>query len=204
MSKGRACPVHGLYPSGCPEAPAGSRDVGAPAHPQGPHLSPRPRTPPRSSGTARRSHALPVTVARRNLLIRYLHLWERLPRFGSYFGWMVPQLSIETFFTDMGRWYWNFGSWLEALWQTILIAIYATLFGTASAYVFSFLAARNLAPSRLALFRNPPRFGDGAHGSRARLRGSLRLRLRHRAAGGGARDRDPQLRRTRKTLRRRG
>lgn len=80
------------------------------------------------------------------------HLWERLPRFGSYFGRMVPQLSLETFAADMARWYWNVGSWLKALWQTILIAIYATIFGVVGAYIFSFLAARSLAPSPLARF----------------------------------------------------
>ncbi|MGF1658127.1 MAG: phosphonate ABC transporter, permease protein PhnE [Rubrimonas sp.] len=79
-------------------------------------------------------------------------LWDRLPRFGSYFGRMVPQLSVETFAADMARWYWNLGSWAAALWQTILIAVYATLFGAAGAYAFSFLAARNLAPSPWARF----------------------------------------------------
>lgn len=76
-----------------------------------------------------------------------VHLWNRLPRFTSYFGRMVPDLSFATLWTDLGRWYWNGWKWLSALWQTILIALYATLFGTVLAYVFSFLAARNLTPA---------------------------------------------------------
>lgn len=74
-------------------------------------------------------------------------LWERLPRFGSYFGRMVPELAWATLWDDLVYWYWNGWRWLAALWQTVLIAIYATLFGAALAYVFSFLAARNLTPA---------------------------------------------------------
>lgn len=71
-------------------------------------------------------------------------LWDRLPRFGSYFGRMVPDLAWATLWEDLAYWYWNGWQWLASLWQTVLIAIYATLFGALLAYVFSFLAARNL------------------------------------------------------------
>jgi phosphonate transport system permease protein len=81
-----------------------------------------------------------------------LHLWDRLPRFTSYFGRMVPELSWATLGADLGRWYWNGQVWLSALWQTILIAIYATLFGTALGYVASFFAARNLSPGSTSIF----------------------------------------------------
>jgi len=74
-------------------------------------------------------------------------LWDRLPRFGSYFGRMVPELALPTLGEDLAYWYWNGWRWLASLWQTVLIAIYATLFGAALAYVFSFLAARNLTPA---------------------------------------------------------
>lgn len=74
-------------------------------------------------------------------------LWERLPRFGSYFGRMVPELAWATLWADLAHWYWNGWHWLASLWQTILIAVYATIFGVVLAYVFSFLAARNLSPA---------------------------------------------------------
>jgi phosphonate transport system permease protein len=74
-------------------------------------------------------------------------LWERLPRFGSYFGRMVPELAWATLGADLAYWYWNGWQWLNSLWQTVLIAIYATLFGAVFAYLFSFLAARNLTPA---------------------------------------------------------
>ena len=75
-------------------------------------------------------------------------LWERLPRFGSYFGRMVPELAWATLGADLAYWYWNGWQWLNSLCQTVLIAIYATLFGAVFAYLFSFLAARNLTPAR--------------------------------------------------------
>jgi len=74
-------------------------------------------------------------------------LWERLPRFGSYFGRMVPELAWATLRDDLAYWYWNGWHWLASLWQTLLIALYATMFGVVLAYVFSFLAARNLSPA---------------------------------------------------------
>jgi phosphonate transport system permease protein len=74
-------------------------------------------------------------------------LWERLPRFGSYFGRMVPELAWATLWGDLAYWYWNGWHWLASLWQTLLIALYATMFGVVLAYVFSFLAARNLSPA---------------------------------------------------------
>lgn len=81
-----------------------------------------------------------------------VHLWNRLPRFGSYFGRMVPELAWATLWSDLASWYWNGRVWLAALWQTILIAIYATLIGVVFGYVGSFFAARNLAPGRISCF----------------------------------------------------
>ena len=81
-----------------------------------------------------------------------VHLWKRLPRFASYFGRMVPEIAWATLWVDLARWYWNVSVWLEALWQTILIAIYATLLGVVFGYVASFFAARNLSPGSKSIF----------------------------------------------------
>ena len=80
------------------------------------------------------------------------HLWKRLPRFASYFGRMVPEIAWATLWVDLARWYWNVSVWLAALWQTILIAIYATLLGVVFGYVASFFAARNLSPGSKSIF----------------------------------------------------
>lgn len=81
-----------------------------------------------------------------------IHLWKRLPRFASYFGRMVPDLAWSTLLTDIGRWYWNGWVWLAALWQTILIAIYATLIGIVFGFIASFFGARNLSPNTSCIF----------------------------------------------------
>lgn len=80
------------------------------------------------------------------------HLWKRLPRFTSYFGRMVPDLSWTSLWPDLARWYWNGWVWLSALFQTILIAIYATLIGVVFGFVASFLGARNLSPNKSSIF----------------------------------------------------
>ncbi|MFN3293411.1 MAG: phosphonate ABC transporter, permease protein PhnE [Gemmobacter sp.] len=74
-------------------------------------------------------------------------LWARMDRFGSYFGKMVPVLSLETFAADMAHWFRRFDRWFAGLIDTILIAFYATVFGTAFAVAGAFVAARNLAPA---------------------------------------------------------
>jgi len=81
-----------------------------------------------------------------------VHLWKRLPRFASYFGRMVPEIAWATLWVDLARWYWNVSVWLAALWQTILIAIYATLLGVVFGYVASFFAARNLSLGSKSIF----------------------------------------------------
>lgn len=91
--------------------------------------------------------AILIALSARLGEVDLLHLWNRLPRFTSYFGRMVPDLNWATLGTDLGRWYWNGWKWLASLWQTVLIAVYATLVGAALAYVFSFLAARSLTPA---------------------------------------------------------
>lgn len=84
--------------------------------------------------------------------VNIIHLWERLPRFTSYFGRMVPDLAWNSLNEDLSEWYWNGHVWVKALWQTILIAIYATIFGTVLGYLFSFLAANNLSPNKSSSF----------------------------------------------------
>lgn len=73
-------------------------------------------------------------------------LWDRADRFGSYFGRMVPVLGIETFATDLSRWFRRFDEWFAGLVDTILIAFYATVFGAGLALLGAFVAARNLSP----------------------------------------------------------
>ncbi|WP_227286900.1 phosphonate ABC transporter, permease protein PhnE [Boseongicola sp. H5] len=81
-----------------------------------------------------------------------------IPRIFEYFGTIIPDLQWGSLLegrTEEGRavpgsityWYTDFWLYLELIWETILMAITATLIGTAVAFVLSFPAAANLAPN---------------------------------------------------------
>jgi phosphonate transport system permease protein len=69
---------------------------------------------------------------------------EGLPAFFNYFYETLPNLHIETFSHDISDWYWGIDKWLLALWDTVLIAFLATLFGFIFAFLLCFPASRNL------------------------------------------------------------
>ncbi len=81
-----------------------------------------------------------------------------LPRIAEYFATIMPDLSWDVLFagrTEDGRavagsityWYTDFWTYIELLWETILMAMTASLIGSAVAFVLSFPAAANLAPN---------------------------------------------------------
>ncbi len=81
-----------------------------------------------------------------------------VPRIFEYFGTIIPDLEWSNLFagrTEEGRavpgsltyWYTDFWTYAALIWETILMAITATLIGAAVAFVLSFPAASNLAPN---------------------------------------------------------
>jgi phosphonate transport system permease protein len=81
-----------------------------------------------------------------------------IPRIFEYFATITPDLQWDVLFagrTEDGRavpgsitfWYTDFWTYVELIWETILMAITATLIGTAVAFALSFPAAANLAPN---------------------------------------------------------
>ncbi|PWK58095.1 phosphonate ABC transporter, permease protein PhnE [Roseicyclus mahoneyensis] len=81
-----------------------------------------------------------------------------VPRIFEYFGTIMPDLQWSVLFegrTEEGRavpgsltfWYTDFWTYMRLIWETILMAITATLIGAAVAFVLSFPAAANLAPN---------------------------------------------------------
>jgi len=85
-------------------------------------------------------------------------LAEGVPRIFEYFGTIIPDLQWDRLFEGRDAqgnavpgsitfWYTDFWDYVRLLWETILMAITATLLGTAVAFVFSFPAAANLAPN---------------------------------------------------------
>ncbi|MEJ1938428.1 hypothetical protein WDZ92_50180, partial [Nostoc sp. NIES-2111] len=75
------------------------------------------------------------------------NLIEGVPGAFDYLWRTVPVLRLETFRADMAEWYWGFGKWLKLLFETLIVAGLATLFGFAFAYLGCFYAAANLNPT---------------------------------------------------------
>jgi phosphonate transport system permease protein len=75
------------------------------------------------------------------------NLVSNISNFTSYFGRIMPKLSVAHFGADVADWYWNLAGWLKLLFDTILIAYLGTLIGAGGAFLMSPLAAANLAPS---------------------------------------------------------
>ena len=81
-----------------------------------------------------------------------------LPRIFEYFGTIIPDLQADRLFAGRdaeGRavpgsltyWYTDVRTYAALLWETILMAVTATLIGAGAAFVLSFPAAANLAPN---------------------------------------------------------
>lgn len=110
---------------------------------------------------ASRLRALVIMLVGGGLLAASLHVSEvftaavggdPLGRIASFLALMNPKLQAETLFAPRGTagslsaWFYDLPLWLELLWETVRIAIVATILGVAGALAASFLAARNLSP----------------------------------------------------------
>lgn len=78
-------------------------------------------------------------------------IWAGLPRLGEYLHKTLPVLRWDTLWSDVGEWFWRWKVWLRLLLETVMIAYLATLFGVVGAFLFGFLASRNLTPNRFVL-----------------------------------------------------
>ena len=85
-------------------------------------------------------------------------LADAAPRIFEYFGTIIPGLEWDMLFVGRdadGRavpgsltyWYTDFGTYVELIFETILMAITATILGTIGAVALCFAASRNLAPN---------------------------------------------------------
>ena len=72
-------------------------------------------------------------------------LIKGLPSTTAYIEKLLPTLRWDSLRADIFEWYWNIGKWLSLLAETLLMAFFATLLGTLSAFVLSFPASSNLA-----------------------------------------------------------
>ncbi len=77
---------------------------------------------------------------------------QGLPAFFNYFAETIPEVRTDTAFADIADWYWGIDKWLRYLWDTVLIAFLATLFGFIGAFLLCFPASRNLHGNRVFYF----------------------------------------------------
>jgi phosphonate transport system permease protein len=91
--------------------------------------------------------AVLIVVAGRFGEVDLKNLIDNISNFTSYFGRILPKLSVAHFGADVADWYWNLTGWLKLLLDTVLIAYLGTLIGAVGAFSMAFLAATNLAPS---------------------------------------------------------
>lgn len=75
-----------------------------------------------------------------------------LPRLGEYISQTIPTLHWDSLGADLANWFWRWKIWMNLLFETILIAFMATVFGVIGGFLLSFPAARNLAPNTWVLW----------------------------------------------------
>lgn len=81
-------------------------------------------------------------------------LWDGLPRAGSYFARLLPDLRAPVLFAgtategSLAYWMYRLDIWLWLLFETSQMAALATLGGSLLAVLLCFPAASNLAPNR--------------------------------------------------------
>jgi phosphonate transport system permease protein len=74
-------------------------------------------------------------------------------RIANLLNIMIPDLKPEALFEDRGTagslssWFYDMPTWLSLLWETVQIAVVATLFGIFCGFWASLLASKNLSPS---------------------------------------------------------
>ena len=98
--------------------------------------------------------AVLIVVAGRFGEVDLANLVHNISGLTSYFGRIMPKLSVAHLTGDIADWYWNFTGWLKLLFDTVLIAYLATLVGAIGAGLLAFLAAdKSRAKRRAALVR---------------------------------------------------
>ena len=81
-----------------------------------------------------------------------------IPRILEYFASVMPELDRSVLFDgrnetgrftpgSIGYWYNDFWKYLRLIWETVLMALTATILGTGFALVLAFIAARNCSPA---------------------------------------------------------
>jgi phosphonate transport system permease protein len=79
-------------------------------------------------------------------------LFDNIHRFPSYILRLFVLEDGRPVWTDVAEWFWGLPRWLRLLGETLLMAYVGTALGALAAFGLAFLAAANIAPSRVARF----------------------------------------------------
>jgi phosphonate transport system permease protein len=83
------------------------------------------------------------------------HGGDPLERIASLIDRLVPELKAELLLEgretpgSLASWYYDWQRWLDLLWETVQIAVVATVFGTIGGGFAALLASKNLSPTPL-------------------------------------------------------
>jgi phosphonate transport system permease protein len=92
--------------------------------------------------------AVAVVLSSISAEVSFAKLAENIHRFPSYIIRLFQLEDGRPVWTDLAEWFWGLPRWLRLLGETLLMAYVGTVLGTIGAFVLSFLAAANVAPSR--------------------------------------------------------
>jgi phosphonate transport system permease protein len=76
--------------------------------------------------------------------VRVHQFLEGLPGFFNYLRDITPEIQAHRALHDIKKWYWGIGTWLQLLFDTVVMAFLGTLFGACGAFLVCFPASRNL------------------------------------------------------------
>jgi phosphonate transport system permease protein len=77
-------------------------------------------------------------------------LYQNIGNFTGYIGRLFYLDDGQIVFSNVSEWFWGItqkNKWLPLLWETVLIAYIGTLLGAVGAFIWCFVAARNLVKS---------------------------------------------------------
>lgn len=92
--------------------------------------------------------AVAVVLSAISAEVSIAKLLDNIHRFPSYIIRLFQLENGRPVWTDVAEWFWGLPRWLRLLGETLLMAYVGTMLGAIGAFVLSFLAAANVAPSR--------------------------------------------------------
>lgn len=79
-------------------------------------------------------------------------IYNGIPRLGEFIHNMLPEIRRGHVVEDLQEWFFPWRIWLRLLWETILIAFLASVFGVIAAFFLGLAGSRNLVRNKVVFF----------------------------------------------------